>query len=76
MKIIKYNLCTEVNHGTQENPQMEEILSGVEMGWNETNEAIAKREAYKGIYTIEDVEMPAAEPDTDAVLNVMLGVTE
>ena len=26
----------------------------VEMGWNEVNEEIAKREAYNGEYTIED----------------------
>lgn len=54
MKILKYNLCTEVNHGTEENPQIEEILSPVTMGWSEANEAIAKKEAYNGEYTIED----------------------
>ena len=54
MKIIKYNLCTMINHGTEENPQIEEILSPVTMGWNEANEAIAKKEAYNGEYTIED----------------------
>ena len=63
-KVIKYNLCTKVNHGTEETPQWEEILSPVEMGWNETNEEIAQREAYNGEYTIEDdgeEETPAAE---------------
>ena len=54
MKILKYNLCTRVNHGTEEEPQIEEILSPVTMSWNETNEEIAKREAYNGEYTIED----------------------
>ena len=54
MKILKYNLCTEVNHGTEENPQIEEILSPVTMGWSEANEEIAKKEAYNGEYTIED----------------------
>lgn len=54
MKIIKYNLCTKVNHGTEEEPVWEEILSPVTMGWNEANEEIAKREAYNGEYTIED----------------------
>lgn len=38
MKIIKYFLNGNL----------------VEMGWNETNEEIAKREAYNGEYTIED----------------------
>lgn len=54
MKVLKYNLCTRVNHGTENNPKIEEILYPVTMGWNETNEEIAKREAYNGEYTIED----------------------
>ena len=76
MKIIKYNYCTRINRGTEENPQMEEMLSPVVMGWNETNEEIAKREAYKGEYTIEDdgEPEPVKEPTTDEVLNAMLGV--
>ena len=47
MKILKYNLCTEG-----------EILFPVEMGWNEANEEIAKKEAYNGEYTIEDDGQP------------------
>ena len=54
MKIIKYNLCTRINHGTEEEPLYEDLLSPVTMGWNETNEEIAKKEAYNGEYTIED----------------------
>lgn len=49
MKIIKYNIC---NHETEG----EGILIGVEMTWSEANEEIAKREAYRGEYTVEDVE--------------------
>ena len=56
MKVIKYHLCTRVNHGTEEEPIIEEILSAVTMGWNEKNEEIAKREAYRGEYTIEEIE--------------------
>lgn len=44
-KVIKYFRCVEEN---------EENLIPVEMGWNEVNEQIAKREAYNGEYTIED----------------------
>ena len=46
MKNIKYNLCTKTEAGN--------ILSGVTMPWNETNEELAKKEAYNGEYTIED----------------------
>ena len=76
MKILKYNLCTIVNHGTEEEPQIEEILSQVIMGWSEANEEIAKREAHNGEYTIEDDGQPepVAEPTTDDILNAILGV--
>ena len=77
MKILKYNLCTKINRGTEEKPQIEEILSSVSMGWNPTNEEIAKREAYNGEYTIEDDGQADVEPTvtTDDVLNTLLGVT-
>lgn len=83
MKIIKYNLCTKINHGTEENPQVEEILTPVEIGWNEINEKIAQKEAYNSEYTIEDDGQP--EPVTEesriaeleAALDMLLsGVTE
>ena len=76
MKVIKYNRCTVINHGTEEEPQVEEILCAVEMTWNEDNEEIAKKEAYNGEYTIEDDGQPepVAEPTTDEILNAMLGV--
>lgn len=76
MKVLKYFLCTKVNHGTEEEPKFEEILSSVEMGWNEANEEIAKKEAYNGEYTIEDDGQPesVAEPTTDDILNALLGV--
>ena len=76
MKIIKYQLCTRVNHCTDEEPQWEDILFPVTIGWNESNEETAKKEAYNGEYTIEDDGQP--EPDTsttDDVLNALLGVT-
>lgn len=53
-KLIKYNLCCRTNLGTDKEPVWEEILSPVEMGWNETNEEIAQREAYNGEYTVVD----------------------
>ena len=56
MKIIKYNLCTELPDGS-------EVLNGVEMPWSEANEAIAKAEAKDGKYTIEDDGTPAPAPD-------------
>lgn len=57
MKVLKYRLMTEVNHGTEEQPDIQQIFKPVTLGWNEINEETAKREAYNGEYTIEE------EPD-------------
>lgn len=59
MKVIKYQLCTEVNHGTEDKPDMEQFFSAVTLGWSEVNEKIAQNEAYNGEYTVED----DGEPD-------------
>lgn len=77
MKIIKYNLCAKVNQGTQEAPVWVESISPVEMGWNEVNEEIARKEACNGEYTIEDDGQEASEPEptADQVLNTLLGVS-
>ena len=64
MKIIKYQLCTEINHGTEDEPKIEQVFSAVTLGWSAANEAIAKAEAYNGEYTIEE------EPD-DRPLDVI-----
>lgn len=78
MKVIKYQLCTEINRGTEEQPNIEQVFSDVTLGWSEANEEIAKREAYNGEYTIEDdgEPEPESEPSTDEVLNALLGVSE
>ena len=77
-KLIKYNLCTKINHGTVEEPQIDETFYPITMTWNETNEETAKREAYNGEYEIVDDGQPepVIEPTTDEILNAMLGVTE
>ena len=83
-KVIKYNYCTKVNYGTEEEPKIEEILSPVTMGWNEVNEEIAKKEAYNGEYTIEDDGQPEPEQTPEqriaeleeALAMLLSGVTE
>lgn len=62
MKKLKYQLCTEINRGTEDDPQIEQVLSDVTLGWSAANEQIAKAEAYNGEYTIEDDGEP--EPVT------------
>lgn len=78
-KIIKYQfLSCEVNHGTEEEPKIEQIILDKTISYSEANEEIAKRESHNGEYTIEDdgLPTPEAEPTTDNILNAMLGVTE
>ena len=56
MKILKYKLCTKVNYGTEDEPNIVETFSNVTMGWNEANEEIAKKEAYNGDYIPKEVD--------------------
>lgn len=62
MKVIKYQLCTEVNHGTKDQPNIEQVFSAVTLGWSAANEQIAKAEAYNGEYIIEDDGKPEPAP--------------
>ena len=59
MKIITYMfLSCEVNHGTEEEPNIERIFLEKSMPYSDATEEIAKREAYNGEYTIEDDGQP------------------
>ena len=63
MKIIKYKmLVRESNHGTEENPDIVRVFQEKQMVCGneqlETNEEIAKTEAYDGVYTVEDDGQP------------------
>ncbi len=75
MKIIKYNLCTKINQGTEESPVWEDSLSSVEMPWSEANEEIAKKEAYNGEYTIEDDGTPEPAPSQMDVIEAQVTYT-
>ena len=72
MKLIKYQLCTEINHGTEDEPQIEQVFSAVTLGWSEVNEEIAKAEAYNGKYTIEEESdnRPFEEIQTEKLSNL------
>lgn len=61
MKIIKYQLVTEINHGTTENPVVEAILSDVSMPYTEANYQLALSEAWQGEVTVEEVLETADE---------------
>ena len=65
MKILKYQLMTEVNHGTEEEPNIVQTFSACEIQCTdetfESNYALALKEAYNGEVTVEDVDAPEPE---------------
>lgn len=72
MKIIKYQLATEINHGTPEEPDIETVLCGVTMPYTEANYAIAQAEAYQGQITVEDDGQPEPRPGAEDITLDML----
>ena len=85
-KVIKYKfLSSEINHGTEENPAVEQIFLEKRMGYSEANEAVAKAEACNGEYTVEDDSAEEAAQPTreeriaeleEALALLLSGVTE
>jgi hypothetical protein len=87
MKRIKYKfLSAEINHGTEEKPEIKQIFIDKSMTWSEANEEIVKAEAYNGEYEIYDDGQPEpiAEPTPEeriaeleeALALLLSGVTE
>ena len=62
MKILKYKLATEINRGTEEEPDIEVSIAAVSMPYTEANYQLAQAEAYQGQVTIEDDGQPEPEP--------------
>lgn len=67
MKIIKYQLATEINHGTPEEPDIETVLTAVVVSYTEEAYAIAQAEAYQGQITVEDDGQPEPAPAPEYV---------
>lgn len=78
MKYWKYKICNRANIGTEENPNWMETFFEKMIPATETNEEIAKSEAYNGEYTIEgdgQVEttyQPTESERLDALESAML----
>ena len=78
MKILKYRLMTEVNHGTEEQPDIVQTFNAVELRCQddklEANLSIAKSEAYNGEVTVEDI--PMTEEEARAKRDKLLAETD
>jgi len=72
MKRLKYQYCTEVNTGTQDEPNMVQSIIVKCPPYSEANEEIAKTEAYNGEYEIIDdgEPEPVTPPSTADLLTV------
>lgn len=77
MKVIRYKfLSCEVNHGTEEKPNIEQVFLQASMPYSEANEEIAKQEAYNGEYTIvDDGVEEAIEPTQLDIIEAQVAYT-
>lgn len=69
MKVIRYNIPGKTGVYNPKTDAVEDVetICGVLVQWSESAEERAKREAYEGIYTIEDDGEPEpVEEPTDA----------
>ena len=63
MKRILYKfISAEINHGTEEEPNIEIVLLEKSLPYIDGAIELAQREAYNGEYTIEDDGKPEPEP--------------
>lgn len=66
MKRIKYKyVYAEINHGTEEQPEIEQAFVIKHIPYSEENLVRAKAEAYNGEVTVEEVEDENPNPTLD-----------
>lgn len=62
MKLIRYQIMKEVNYGTEETPDIQQIFTAASVPYSEKNMTFAKAEAYNGEVSIEDDGVPEPGP--------------
>lgn len=71
MKSIKYTMMTEVNYGTEDEPDIKQIFNNCEIQCSEevfdANYAIAQKESWNGEITVEDIPDPEPAPGQEDV---------
>lgn len=68
MKVIKYQIATEVNYGTEENPDIQVLLQDKTVGYSNEAKEVALEESYNSEITIEDDGQPEPEPSRKETL--------
>ena len=67
MKRIKYQIMTEINLGTEDEPDIRQNIRGKSLPYTEANYQLALQEAYQGEVTVEDDGQPEPEPAPEYV---------
>lgn len=63
MKIIKYQFATDVDYGTPDNPDIQQILTSASVPYSEKNLAFAKAASYNGeVDVLDDPDIQEPEP--------------
>lgn len=68
MKYISYQIMTEVNYGTDDEPNIKQAFTPTKILYSEGNIQLASKEAYNGKYEIIDDEEPEPEPSREEKL--------
>lgn len=88
MKRINYKIMSEINFGTEDEPDIRQNIRGKSLPYTEANYQLALSEAYNGEVTIEDDGQSEPKPseseqlrhDVDelqeALNMILMGVTE
>lgn len=72
MQIIKFVYETEVNHGTESEPEIKRLLTNASYPYSSENLEKAKSEAYNGEIAIEDDGQPEPEPSREEKLEAKI----
>lgn len=67
MKRINYRIMSEINLGTEDEPDIRQNIRGKSLPYTDTNYQLALSEAYQGEVTIEDDGQPEPEPAPEYV---------
>ena len=68
MKYISYQIMTEVNYGTDDEPNIKQAFTPTKILYSEGNIQLASKEAYNGKYEIIDDGEPEPEPSREEKL--------
>ena len=75
-KIIKYNIYSSADYGTEEELFAEGVFIQKTLPWSEAAEKLARREAYNGVFTVEDDGRVKSAAEQIAELKRQLSATD